>query len=61
MSEIEDHDEIDIKGIGNYYGCLSVKVEGGVPYWSIENWDGHHWDEIPDNLYLELIKHNESP
>lgn len=36
-----------IGDIGNYYGSLSVKAENGKFYWSIENWDGEHWDEIP--------------
>jgi len=50
--------ETDIGDIGNYYGGLSVKKEDGKFYWSIDNWDGQHWEEIPESLYLELIKFN---
>lgn len=44
-----------IGSIGNYYGGLSVKEEDGSFYWSIENWDGESWEEIPESLYWELI------
>jgi len=40
--------------IGNYYGSLSVKTEGGKHYWSIENWDGDYWEEIPAELFDAL-------
>lgn len=53
---LEDHKSVSIGNIGNYYGGLNVKVEGGVAYWSIEDHDGSGWDDIPQNLYLELIK-----
>lgn len=49
----------NIKSIGtisNYYGGLRVKEEGGKFWWSIENYDGDNWEEIPESLYLELIK-----
>ena len=49
-----------IGSIGNYYGCLSVKKEGRKFFWSIENWDGHGWEQIPKSLYEELIKFEES-
>lgn len=45
--------------IGNYYGGLRVKEEAGKYMWSIENWDGDHWQEIPESLYIELIKFSE--
>lgn len=45
-----------VGGIGNYYGGLEVKDDNGVYYWSIENYDGHDWEEIPESLYKELIK-----
>lgn len=44
-----------IGGIGNYYGGLSVKEVGGEYFWSIENWDGHEWEKIPESLYKELL------
>lgn len=53
---LQDHEAKSIGDIGNYYGCLEVKVENGVSYWSIENWNGHGWEEIPSSLYKELIK-----
>lgn len=46
----------EIGEIGNYYGCLEVKKENRRFYWSIENWDGHHWEEIPKYLYDSLIR-----
>jgi hypothetical protein len=51
--------KIEIGHIGNYYGRLSViKLDDGKCYWSIENHDGDHWEEISENLYKELLKHN---
>lgn len=52
--------ERQIGRIGNYYGKLTVKEENGKYFWSIEDWDGHHWDEIPKSLYDELVKYDES-
>jgi hypothetical protein len=42
--------------IGNYYGSLNVKTEGDKCYWSIEDWDGSDWEEIPSALYRALLK-----
>ena len=47
-----------IGNIGNYYGGLSAKEEGGKFYWSIEDYMDTQWQEIPESLYLELIKFN---
>jgi hypothetical protein len=55
---MNDHEEKDIGAIGNYYGGIKVKVEGGKAYWGIENHDGTHWQEIPESLYNELINFN---
>jgi hypothetical protein len=52
--------EREIGNIGNYYGGLSVKEEDGKYFWSIENWDGHGWEEIPKSLYDELVRYDES-
>ena len=49
-----------VGGIGNYYGGLRVKESIGKFMWSIENYDGDHWEEIPESLYIELIKFNEA-
>jgi len=46
--------ERQIGEIGNYYGFLAVKEEGGKFYWGIENWDGTYWQEIPEHLYVAL-------
>lgn len=50
----------EIGRIGNYYGRLAVKEENGKYFWSIEDWDGHHWDEIPKLFYDELVKYDDS-
>jgi hypothetical protein len=44
--------------IGNYYGGLFVRTENGKYYWSIEDWDGHGWDEIPRFLYDSLREYD---
>lgn len=44
--------------IGNYYGGLEVKQEGGKFFWSIENYDGCFWQEIPESLFTALINFN---
>ena len=56
---MSDMVERDIGSIGNYYGCLAVKVEGGRFFWSIENYDGHNWEEIPKFLFDALIRFDE--
>ena len=50
----------EIGNIGNYYGMLTAKKKKGLFYWSIKNWDGHRWEEIPESLYKELIQFNDS-
>lgn len=61
-SQKTNHDleiETKIGTIGNYYGYLtaSTSPKGVAPYfWSIENWDGHHWEEIPEYLYEALMR-----
>ena len=45
-----------IGGIGNYYGGLSLKEDEGKFYWSIEDWSGEDWEEIPKYLYDALLK-----
>lgn len=42
--------------IANYYGSLHVRSEGDKFYWSIEDWDGFNWEEIPSTLYRALLK-----
>jgi hypothetical protein len=47
----------EIGTIGNYYGGLSVKTEDNKCYWSIENYDGRFWTEIPESLYRALVEY----
>ena len=49
-----------IGDIGNYYGCLNVKEEDGKYFWSITNYDGDNWDEIPKSLYTKLVSYEKS-
>lgn len=47
--------------IGNYYGNLCVANDDeGKFFWSIEDHDGCRWEEIPESLYRELVKFEES-
>ena len=48
--------EFDVGDIGNAYGGLVVKYENGKRYWSITNYDGDRWQEIPEYLYDALAK-----
>lgn len=47
--------------VGNYYGSLAVKAEGDKFFWGVENYDGHHWEEIPYDLYHSLIELGPKP
>ncbi|WP_312450095.1 hypothetical protein [Stutzerimonas nitrititolerans] len=49
----------DIGEVGNYYGRIAIKNEDGSLYWSIENWDGHHWEPCPDYLFEALSRHQD--
>ncbi len=54
-----------IGGIGNYYGDLSVKTEGGKHFWSIfdasgNRDEGHSWEEIPADLFAALNAYEDS-
>lgn len=42
--------------IGNYYGCLSLRKNGNKFEWSIKNYSGDDWDEIPDYLFQALTR-----
>lgn len=57
LASPEEVPPFDVGEIGNYYGGLRVKKSvSGQAFWSIENWDGEHWEEIPDYLYNALLK-----
>ena len=47
---------MQIGDVGNYYGGLHVKEQGGKFWWAVENYDGFHWEEITERLYRELMK-----
>lgn len=47
----------DIGNISNYYGGLSVKTKDNKYYWSIKNYNGHCWEEIPESLYRALVEY----
>lgn len=49
-----------IGNIGNYYGSLTVKMDSDKFYWHIEDWDGHERQEIPESLFIELNKFQDS-
>ncbi len=50
---------IEVGEIGNYYGGLSIKEEDGHFFWSIENYDGDDWEEIPRYLYIAIRKYEQ--
>ena len=41
--------------IGNYYGGVAVKDDGGKCFMSVENYDGHHWTEVSRRLYDAFV------
>lgn len=51
---VADHDSVGIGDIWNYYGGLNLKREGGVDYWSIENYNGDHWYVVPEHVAAAL-------
>lgn len=52
----DDVDCTQVGDIGNYYGGLGVTTVDGKHYWSIEDWSGCDWQEIPKYLYDALVK-----
>lgn len=48
----------EVGEIGNYYGGLNAKVEGGQAFWGIENYDAIGWEPISPALYRALRDHN---
>ena len=45
------------KGIGtisNYYGGLNIVEKEGKYYWSLDNYDGNRWEQIPQYLFDSL-------
>ena len=52
----QTQEQFKVGKIYNYYGNLNVKVEEGRAYWSIEDYSGFEWQEIPDYLYEALVR-----
>jgi len=44
--------------ICNFYGSLNIKKERNKYYWSIEDYDGFEWQEIPKYLYDCIFKYS---
>jgi hypothetical protein len=42
---------------GNYYGELTLKNEDGQYFWSVENYNGHYWNSIPDYVGDALVNY----
>ena len=50
--------EQKIGDIGNFYGGLWVRVTTkGEFQWSMENYNGFYWKDIPESLYQALVKY----
>lgn len=45
----------------NNYGNLTIKEEDGKYFWSVEDYDGHDWREIPKYLYHAIMAWHNSP
>ncbi|MCP4370549.1 MAG: hypothetical protein GY797_20915 [Deltaproteobacteria bacterium] len=52
-------ERIKVGEIGNYYGGLSIKEVNGHFFWSIENYNGDDWKEIPRYLYIAIRKYEQ--
>lgn len=52
--------EKQIGTLGNYYSGLYVKYEDERYYWSIHNYDGRQWEEIPEYLFRTLVEYENS-
>lgn len=37
--------------VGNTYGGLHIKEEDGKFFWSVEDYNGHDWQEISEQTY----------
>lgn len=48
---------LKVKEIGNFYGCLTLKVENDKYFWGIPNHSRISYKEIPKSLYMEIKNH----
>ena len=38
----------------NYYGGVHIRQHGDRYFWSVENYSGFDWEEIPHSLFVAL-------
>lgn len=57
---MDEQKQRGIGEVGNYYGGLVVKTEGGRHYWAIECWSGTGWEEISPELFAALNAHQDT-
>jgi hypothetical protein len=55
---LKDLPPTSIGDISNYYGSLVLTVKAGQASWSITDWDGDNWNDIPDYLARALLRYN---
>ncbi len=48
-----------IGDIGNYCGGVQVNSENGKFYWAVFDGDGMFWEEITEDLFNALNKHED--
>jgi len=58
ICKIWDGNQTEIGEVGNYYGGVSVIENDGSYFWAIENYNGWMPEEIPKDLYDNLIAFN---
>jgi len=50
----------EIGNIYNHYGGLAIKQDGDKFFWSIEDYNGHNWEEIPKYVFDTLTKYQDT-
>lgn len=48
-----------IGDIQNYYGSLAIDIQEEAFVWSIDDYNGDHWYEIPKGLFMQLLRYEE--
>lgn len=48
---------MSVGDIGNTYGGLFIKEVGGLCFWTIEDYSGKTWSEIPRYIYNDLFRY----
>ena len=44
----------EIGKVGSHYGGMFICKKDGACFWSIGNYDGYFWEQIPETLFNEL-------